>query len=461
MLGFIACDDKSDLGVMQTNPQETVMSAEGVTVTFGEALEGNTLNLSDYEEAMIPVVKLVEAVDLSENANVEFKMDLASKEDFSNAITLDVVDGAVSCTDWDAYFRSALGKSPKEKPNYVRFAAYISQEVGGAKQLLRVGGSDTWFAQKTLNVTPIPMDFTIYPNYYLIGTINGWGMNSDYPFSHSAADVYDDPVFSIVVTISEEDAANGWWWKIASSYAVENNSWSVGVAGTVTNGDEALSGNLKEGADGDEAQAGCVKEAGTYMFTINMLDLTYEFKPLSYLYTPGNANGWNPAESNRLQFNADMNAYFGYVYLDGEFKFTSVPGWDGTNYGNSGTEGQLSTDGGAGNLSAPAGLYYAVVDTAALTYSLSKVDSFDIMGGFNGWSDPVVMTPTLNPLVWTANINIAPGDEFKFRANGSWDINLGGSMLNLIPGAANLVAPVAATSVTLDLSVLPYACILN
>ena len=49
-LGFASCDDKSDLGVAQVNPQETVMSANGVTVEYGSALVADQLNLDTFED---------------------------------------------------------------------------------------------------------------------------------------------------------------------------------------------------------------------------------------------------------------------------------------------------------------------------------------------------------------------------------------------------------------------------
>ena len=52
--------------------------------------------------------------------------------------------------------------------------------------------------------------------------------------------------------------------------------------------------------------------------------------------------------------------------------------------------------------------------------------------------------------------------EFKFRANNEWTINLGGSMDDLQQDGGNLASPGAGTyKVILDLSTLPYVCILE
>lgn len=162
------------------------MSAGGVTVEYGVALQGNTLNLNDYADRQVPVIKLAlteeEAAAIPEGAEVKLVMELATQTDYSDATQLPVVDGGVSCAAWDEYFRSKLGKSPAAKDNYVRFAAYVED----ANQSIRVGSPDTWFAAKQITVTPIPLDITISEGYYLIGTANGWALDATaLPFKRS------------------------------------------------------------------------------------------------------------------------------------------------------------------------------------------------------------------------------------------------------------------------------------
>lgn len=440
------------------------MSANGVTVDFGSAIAGNDLDLNKFvtksgetvKYGQIPVINLVSAEDLPEGANVSFEMELASKADYSDAVTIPVENGAVSAQTWDETFRSQLGRSPKAKDQYVRFASYISYNG----QLSRVGTTDTWFAAKKLSVTPVPMDFVIEQNYYMIGTINGWALDNAFPFSHTDADVYDDPNFTITVKITEEQAAAGWWWKIAPASAVESGSWD-NVVGTVVNGDEALEGSLKQGAAGDEAQAGCIKEAGTFMVTINMEDMTYSFKKMEYLYTPGNSNGWSQEASQVLTYNAEKGIYMGYAHLNGEFKFSNQPDWNGTNYGSSDTEGALSTDGGAGNLNAAVdGLYWLEVNVKELTYKATLITSFGAIGDMNGWGAQEPFTASEDFLVWTGDVTFPEaGKGWKFRANDNWDINLGGEPSNLVWNGADIPAPGAGTyTVKVDLSKVPYTC---
>lgn len=453
-LGFTACDDSSDLGKMQTNPQEAVMSAGGITVDFGDNLKGSALDLNSYIAAdnHINVISLTDAPDLPKGANVSFEMQLASKEDYSDAATLPVADGSVSAADWDAWFRSVLGKSPAAKDNYVRFAAYITQ----GSVVSRVGGPDTWFAAKKLSVTPVPLEINIEDAYYWIGSCNGWQLDTTFPFKHSDVNVYDGPVFTIAIEVSEELAAEGYWWKIVPKSGIENQKWDVCV-GPATNGDTSLSGMLVD----KDAQAGVINEAGSYIVTINMMDMTYSIDKMTYLYTPGNSNGWNHEASQRLTFNAETGVFTGFAYLDGEFKFSSAPNWDGTNYGSAGTEGTLTIDPEADNLTAAAGLYYCEVNVDELTCKLTPVTTWGLIGDFNGWSASVAMTPSADFLTWEGEVDLEAGKSWKFRANDGWDINLGGERNKLVIDGDNLTVTASGKyHITLNLGVLPYTATL-
>lgn len=455
-LGFASCDDKSDLGIAQTNPQETVMSANGVTVDFGSGIAGNALDLNQYLNynintpgTPIPVIKLVEAKDLPEGASISYVMQLSADENFTNPTSLAVTDGCVDPAEWDMWFRNTLGKSPAAKDNWVRFAAYIAYNG----QLSRVGTEDTWFAAKKLTVTPIPLDITIEDSYYLIGTLNGWALDNSFAFKHNdAVSVYDDPNFTITVEITEEEAAAGWWWKIAPASAVAEANWDK-VIGTDVDGNPALEGKLVD----TNAQAGCIKEAGTFMMTINLMDMTYSFKKLSYLYTPGNSNGWNQASSQMLSYDAEAGIYKGLAYLDGEFKFTNQADWNGINYGAGDAEGTLSTDSGAGNLTAEKGLYYITVNVDELTYTMTPITTWGMIGDFNSWGASEALTPSDDFLTWTGTLTLGEGQGWKFRANDGWDINLGGALENLTFNGDNIATLGAGTyEITLNLATLPY-----
>lgn len=161
-----------------------------------------------------------------------------------------------------------------------------------------------------------------------------------------------------------------------------------------------------------------------------------------YLWTPGNANGWSHDTSSRL-YSADKDgSYTGFIYVDGEFKFTTEAGWSGTNYG-AGADGKLSDDGGAGNLSLEAGVYYVTVDLPTMSYSATKIENMNLVGDFNGWNaadDAQQMTWNTESLCYEISGAGVNANGWKFTANNSWDINLGGSLDNLAGNGDNLSA---------------------
>lgn len=155
------------------------------------------------------------------------------------------------------------------------------------------------------------------------------------------------------------------------------------------------------------------------------------------LYVPGDYQGWAPADApNVFDFNGD-GVYTGYIYFpEGgtyEFKFTSDPDWDHTNYGAGATPGTLSTDDGAGNLTVPGpGGWHLEVDINNLTWQVTNTvgiaENWGVIGEWLGWNEDINLEydPVAQQLsVTVADIPAADNQRFKFRANDAWDINLG------------------------------------
>ena len=195
--------------------------------------------------------------------------------------------------------------------------------------------------------------------------------------------------------------------------------------------------------------------------------------PDDVLWTPGNANGWSFDACMQIPASGE-GVYEGYMVIDGGFKFTHAAGW--TTPGNYGAgEGFAQGENGvwtgtlvenAGDFSGPAaGLYWAKVtitnaNTAAEeeagTVSLTPITSIGLIGDFNGWGGDVEMTPEPGFTVWKAeNVDLGNGG-WKFRMNGAWDYNLGGTLKNLTQNGDN-IPDGGVHTVILDLSKLPYS----
>lgn len=154
----------------------------------------------------------------------------------------------------------------------------------------------------------------------------------------------------------------------------------------------------------------------------------------------------------------DYITYFGYVYIQQEFKL-AAGSWE-VNWGMGGTEGTLGV--GGANIKVPSdGLYYVVANLNELTYSLTKIETIGLIGGFNGWGGQANLTPSADYKTWTGDVTFTEETEWKFRMNDNWDYNLGGAIDNLVGGGDNLKSAAGSYTVTLDLGKLPYSCTLT
>ncbi|MDE7125383.1 MAG: hypothetical protein K2O12_02750, partial [Muribaculaceae bacterium] len=179
------------------------------------------------------------------------------------------------------------------------------------------------------------------------------------------------------------------------------------------------------------------------------------------LYVPMSTTGYDHTASQALQTNDGQN-YWGYVNVTGDFYFTN------------GREGQLQQrwDGGGQVLSGdPIGIRIDASGCVWMSYNITDgklsttaITTYGIIGDLpgNNWSSSVALTPNANnPLVWTGKVTFGSG-EWKFRANDGWDINLGGSLTDLLPGGDNIQSPGAGEhNVTLDLSKIPYTALIQ
>ncbi|NOX87052.1 MAG: hypothetical protein GXO86_14015 [Chlorobi bacterium] len=146
------------------------------------------------------------------------------------------------------------------------------------------------------------------------------------------------------------------------------------------------------------------------------------------LWVPGDYQGWNPAAAPNIYSIPKDGKYKGWVYFpDGgtfEFKFTSAPDWNHTNFGYGG-DFVLDTDPGAGNLKVPGtGNYLLTIDTVALTWGY-ELQNFALIGTFNNWEGDEPLTWDDANQWWTITISFTAGTEFKWRANADWAVNFG------------------------------------
>ncbi|MBP5315710.1 MAG: DUF5115 domain-containing protein [Muribaculaceae bacterium] len=469
-LGLASCDNYVEPNpAPQSYPQEAIMSAEGLTVGLGDNLASGTVDLKAIADAgeNVSVIKTLSCENLPEDATVEYMMEISSDDAFNKVEILKVTNGAVDPNQWQDCHVSLFGKSPKAKETYYRFAAYTAR----GNENYRIGDPDLYFAAGKATVIPFPSEIVIEDNYYLLGTINGWSVATAIKFNHSDASVYDDPVFTLPIEISPAQAESGWWWKIIPESTYVTGDWvdaNNSQYGPYDNGDESLDGFLlpkivDPAESAFEPGAGCIKASGPFLLTINMEELTYRFEQTyDVLYTPGDANGWNHANSDLL-YTDDYANYRGYIRATPNgFKFATDMSWDDAHTYGMAESGTLTQPGANITDATVAGIYYCNVNIPSLTYNITRIESIGLIGAAlaEGWNgDSYSVYTEAGQMVYTfENVNFKEG-EWKFRMNGAWDISLGAGSngRQLDQSNDNLQAPGAGVyNVTLDLSSIPY-----
>ena len=445
MIWGVACtDDNINKGIVppQSNPEEP-----SITIAFQADNAETTFNLADITSDSVTLAK-ISSLSIPAGASVAYKIVVSKTGDDSAApqsysTSYNGTDLYAATADLNAVIATFYGKRPDPRDLTFIIKAYVTSQ-----------GQTYLMQSNALNVTVTPTAPVIESAYYLIGDVNEWKMDNlgAYQFSHSDKDVYDDPVFSITVQMSG-------YFKIAPQSSKDTGTWDA-VLGNPVDGNTDSDGILGIGDSFSGAMR--IVDNQWVKITINMMDYTYKVEllgnALRQLYVPGGHQGWNPATAP-IVYSPNLDWKFdGYVYMaaGNEFKFTSTPdpNWGGTNYGDGGN-GTLSTNGGAGNLTVSEdGFYRLTVDLSQEPYTYTTTATiWGVIGDAtpDGWDASTPMTLNAATGEWTVTTTLNAG-TFKFRANDSWDINLGGDVNNLTYDGDNIsVAESGTYLITLKL----------
>lgn len=447
---FIGCDDVYDhvSAPPQAYEEEPVQSIDGFSFSIGSPLSSPLVLTQEAldEGAVYEAIKTNATPSLAEGATVVFKLEASDSENFEKVVELPSTStnntASVLAEALDTVVKSLYDKSPNAREIYLRATYFI------------VDGSTSSRMPSPVVLGPItitPAGPVIEEAYYLIGDLNGWGLgslNEESQFSHSGANVYDDPIFTILVNGMEGN------FKVAPKSANETGDWALVLGNTESDGNTALEGEFL--ADGGSMK---VEQPGWVRVTINMMEGTYTIELIGEmnvsLYVPGGHQGWSPETAPMLYSRNFDFTYDGFVYFDGahEFKFTATPSWD-VNYGAGDEPGVLVDNGGNLHIEEE-GYYLLTVDLsgAPYTYKAEKTE-WGLIGDATqgGWDTSTPMEFDPDTGVWTVTAALEVG-SYKFRANDEWNINVGGSLTDLVFGGDNLAIQEAGTYfITLDLS---------
>lgn len=420
-------DDFTNWANPQTNPQEDAITIPGFTATAGQAIdfanvETDSVSTFTLSEAALPAGFTLEKARL--------ELTPQGVENATKTTVNASPEGKGAVADLASVLESAFGKRPTARTFDAH--VYVNAVKEGQAVLIDAGN---------INLVMTPKAPFIDTNYYLVGNMTDWKLDTNLKFAHSDADVYEDPIFTIMFTTTEDDQC----WKIIPQGNVDTgNIWAVenapkGVVGIETDGAYAMSGTLlTTTSKGEKAGAGKIAKAGIYQMTINMMDYTYTIKQIApEYYLVGKLQGWSDkledktclmyaesamVQSYTTQWNDDANLK---IWLGSDFGVWDNAYGTAKNDDNS-VEGKI---GGSGSIVCPEpGAFYTFkVDFSTMTYKWTKLENQNptayehvgLIGVGNDWKNDVDMKE-VTPHNWFIETTIPEGN-FKIRANHEWD----------------------------------------
>lgn len=428
-MSMVSCtEDYTDWANPQSNPEE-----EAVAFGNGSVAPVDVINLADVTGDKVKVASIVAPTSTKDTYTPSFKINFDGQ-------TFDIdADGNMAKADLVNYITGKWGKRPTERDIDATLDAWQSNGSTAAKMA----------TSETFQVKAIPEAPVIEEGYYLVGDmfttddVDGWTKEVAKAFNHSDKDVYEDPVF----TVSFETTKADQYWKIIPKKNIDaDDLWAAGVVGPKVDGDDSMTGALTNG----DAKAGKIAKAGKYKLTINMMDYTYTIEEVNYdpfIYFIGSTDGWKSSDQKLALVDEAKGVYTGYVYVADpngaglQFKFQRVAGsWD--NEINAGAfvsfGGAATNENGNIGVNAGEGVYYFDVNLSEGTITATKVETMGMTGGFNEWAGDAPMTWNPEEYCFEATNVGVTADGWKFRVNGKWAINLGGSINNLTAGGDNI-----------------------
>lgn len=432
-------EDFKDWADPQTNPQEDAITIPGFTATAAQAIDFASVTTDSVNTFSLSSAALPEGFTLG-NARIELTpqgVENATKTTVNTSL-----DGKGAVADLASVVESAYGKRPTARTFDAQ--VYVNAIKEGQAVLIDAG---------KINLVMTPKAPFIDAAYYLVGDmfttddVNGWNTISDkQKFKHSDKDVYEDPIFTITFETTKADQ----YWKIIPKTNVDagnTDASAAGVVGPKVDGEDSMTDSLTN----VDAKAGKIAKAGKYKLTLNMMDYTYTFEEVKYdpfIYFIGATDGWKSSDQKLALVDDAKGVYTGYVYLADpnaagfEFKFQRAQGnWDtaigaGTFVSFGGAA--IGVDNGNIGVNAGEGVYYMDVNLSEGTITATKIETMGMSGDFNKWAGDAPMTWNAEEYCFEATNVGVTADGWKFRVNGGWDINLGGSLNNLTAGGDNI-----------------------
>lgn len=422
-------EDFKDWADPQTNPQEDAITIPGFTATAAQAIDFASVTTDSVNTFSLSSAALPEGFTL---ANARLELTPQGVENATKTTVNTDLNGKGAVADLAPVVESAYGKRPTARTFDAQ--VYVNAVKDGQAVLIDAG---------KINLVMTPKAPFIDTNYYLVGQMTDWSLDTKFKFTHSDADIYEDPVFTIMFTTTDDNQ----YWKIIPQGNVDaGNIWAVennpkGVVGVEKDGDDAMSGTLlTTTSKGEKANAGKIAKAGIYQMTINMMDYTYSIKQIApEYYLVGALQSWSDqnmsclmtAETAMVQNfttkwtgDANMKIWLGSDFGKWDNAFGSASG-DGVNT----AEGKLKAGGGAIVCPEKGAYYTFTADFSTMTYKWTKlanqnptefkhVSLIGVGGKWNEGDD--IDLEQVAPHNWYLAKQEIPAGGLKIRADHKW-----------------------------------------
>lgn len=422
-MSMVSCtEDYTDWGNPQSNPEE-----EAVSFGNGSVTPEGVINLADVTGDKVKVASIVAPTSTKDTYTPSFKINFDGQ-----SFDIDA-DGNMAKADLVNYITGKFGKRPTERDLDATLDAWLSNGSTAAKM-----ATSAKFQVKAIPEAPF-----IDAAYYLVGDLTDWKLDTNLKFAHSDADVYEDPVFTLMFTTTKDEQC----WKIIPQGNVDaGNIWAVenapkGVVGIEQDGDNAMSGKLlTTNSKGNKAGAGKIAKAGMYQMTINMMDYTYTIKQIApEYYLVGKLQGWSDKPENKTclmyaetpmvqsyttQWKDDANLK---IWLGSDFGVWANA-YGAKDDGDNSVEGKIAGS-GAIVCPEPGAFYTFKADFSTMTYKWTKLENqnpkafetVSLIGVGGKWNDgdDIDMTQ-VTPHNWFIETTLPVGG-FKIRANHGWN----------------------------------------
>ena len=302
---FTACnEDFKDWASPQSNGPEDAITIPGfaasAVATQNLATDAEEVSLFTLNSASLPNGYTLD------NARIELTPQ--GFDDPNTIILKTSLTGMASVETLQELVVETYGKRPTERT----FDGHV--KVNAVKD-----GQAVYIDAGIIPVTLIPEAPYIAQNYYVVGGTKDWNDSKEQKFSHSDADVYDDPVFTIVIDGNPDGDT---WFAIGDDEGVEaigEGVWNK-LLGIVGGDNKAAEGSLDYRYNMGGDNSFCVSNARKIKITIDMMEYTFKVEVVNIAdayYLIGGPGNWDSSKNQKFS-HSDKDVFddpvFTYVF---------------------------------------------------------------------------------------------------------------------------------------------------